>query len=535
MGADTANRAKIRHASYIYETQTKCCDRALEMETTGDDDMETVERETPAIRHSLLYGDVLAGVISALPASMQQITLLKMQRAVCIAFCKAVDMCLREKEWTTPYTTLGMNFCIDFAGTPITPPISLVRGITRMLFDGEIAELVVGMKEFVADRATMNIVFGEIRKYVSVHDDGNTTVGDLPTGQLNVRLAEQAGMPAVVAWGMRCHSDCTSIQQNGSRILGYFSYPQTQADSTDANCLLQVYFIGALADAMHDNLADCKLQQSCLDAMRAITVGMLEEGALLQNELVQPGRYNVLNLIIDAMMTHMQDERLVLAAVYMASVYGHIIYDQGFSEHKSDIDVKKAESVVLAGMKRYYVQAPDIAKLCIMVQLHLVGSCMSEMKSIYDIMQCSLNAVQIHTHDTDLVNHMQKLYREIMRQMQCCREPQQQQHMQDYAANRGAIQLSLSSFAHFLNIAVSSGSGDVDSEETFYMLMALCEGNARVKSLIVDAQAVRILEGMRKVLNPSSYEETVFTRNLHDLKQMLFADNGASQNLSADV
>jgi len=46
---------------------------------------------------------------------------------------------------------------------------------------------------------------------------------------------------------------------------------------------------------------------------------------------------------------------------------------------------------------------------------------------------------------------------------------------------------------------------------------------------------VRILEGMRKVLNPSSYEETVFTRNLHDLKQMLFADNGASQNLSADV
>jgi len=86
-----------------------------------------------------------------------------------------------------------------------------------------------------------------------------------------------------------------------------------------------------------------------------------------------------------------------------------------------------------------------------------------------------------------------------------------------------------------LNIAVSSGSGDVDSEETFYMLMALCEGNARVKSLIVDAQAVRVLEGMRKVLNPSSYEETVFTRNLHDLKQMLLADNGASQNLSAAV
>jgi len=104
--------------------------------------------------------------------------------------------------------------------------------------------------------------------------------------------------------------------------------------------------------------------------------------------------------------------------------------------------------------------------------------------------------------------------------------------MQDFAANRGAIQLSLSSFAHFLNVAVSSPTADVDSEYTFYMLMALCKGNARVTALIANAQAVRILEGMRKVLQKSSYEESLFIKNMDELKLMLSADHGTSHTLS---
>jgi len=510
------------------------------MQTAGDDDMEAGGGETPDTTHILLNVDVLPAVVAALPASMQQIILLRMQRRVCMDFRNAVDICLQKKRWILSYATHAMDFRTDFAITriPITPPISLIRGITRMLRMGELAELVAGMQEFVADRALVEVVLAEVNDYLSVHAAGHATVADLAMRQMRVRVAAQAGMPAVVAWAMRWQANSTSIQQNGSHILAYFTYPPTQADSTDGNCNLQVYFIGALADAMHDNLHNCKVQQSCLDAMRAITVDMLEDGAHLHNALVQPGKHNVLSLIIDAMETHMADEHLVLAALHMANVYGYITCDEGLNKHMRGFDINKAELVILSGIRKYYVLAPDIAKLCITVQLRLVGSNLCKMKHIYDTVLCSLNAVQIHTHDAELVQQMQKLYCEIMRQMQSyheVHEQQKRQHMQDYAADRGAIQLSLSSFAHCLNMAVSSATTDVDSEDTFYMLMALCEGNVRVKALIVDAQAVHILEGMRKVLYKSSREEEVFTKNLDELKQMLLVDDGASHKLPAHV
>ena len=505
------------------------------------DDMEIVLPETPTSTYPLLHVDVLPSVITAIPASMGQIALLRVQRCVCKDFRDAVDKCLRAKKWMLPFATRAMDFRTDFAttGIVITPPISLIRGITRMLYTGEIAELVAGIREFIADQTTIEIVFAEFRTYVSELGDGDAT--DKAMRQIRVRIAQQAGMPGTVAWAMRYHMESTSIQCNGSHILTYFDYTPglpgavLQADATDENCDMQVYLIGALANVMHDSLHNRQVQQSCLDAMRAITVGMFENDAPLDNALLKPGKHNVLHLIFNAMSTHVDDESLVLAAAYMANVYGHITCNQGYSEHMKTFDVKKAEYTVLIGMRKHYVQAPEIAKQCIMVLQHLVGTYIPQMERLCDAVQYSLNAVQSHTHDAELVHHMQKLVYDIMDKLEGHRHRYtgaQRQHMQDFAANRGAIQLSLSSLAHCLNVAVSSPTADVDSEYTFYILMALCKDNARVKALIVDADAVRILEGMRKVLHKSTFEETLYVKNLDKLKLMLSADEGTSQKLS---
>ena len=487
----------------------------------------------PTMAHPLLHIDVLSGVMEVVPASMEQISQLQKQRRVSIDFRNAVDLCLRKIAWTLPFADRATNFRMDVATTdiPITPPSSLIRGITRMLRTGENAELVAGMRAYLADETTMRIVFAEIKADVSELAGGNAA--DEAMRSTRVRLAIQAGVPGVVAWAMRYHTGSALIQRDGSHILAYLGHTPTLA--RDDNCDMQVYFIGALADAMHGSLEDCAVQQSCLDAMRAITVGLIEEDAHLDNALLKPGEHNVLQLIINAMHTHIDDERLVLAAAYMANVYGHIICNQGFEEHMKGFDIEKAEYVVLSAMHKHYVQAPEIAKECTMVLQHLVGTYMPQMKRLCDVVQCSLNAVQSHTHDAELVHHMQKLFHAIMYQMENNElryTDTLRQYMQDFAANRGAIQLSLSSFVHFLNVAVSSPTADVDSEYTFYMLMALCQGNARVTALIANAQAVRILEGMRKVLQKSSYEESLFIENMDELRLMLSADHGTSHTLS---
>ena len=68
----------------------------------------------------------------------------------------------------------------------------------------------------------------------------------------------------------------------------------------------------------------------------------------------------------------MGDVRLVFTTAYMANVIANIISNIDCDEHMKAFDIKRAEYVILSCMREHYVQAPEIAKQCIMVLQHLV-------------------------------------------------------------------------------------------------------------------------------------------------------------------
>jgi len=472
----------------------------------------------------MLNTDMLSVVMQALPVSQEQITLLRTARRANKRFRDAIDICLQSDRWALPLRALAADFHSDFAKTnvQIHPPMSLFRGIARMIEMREYTELVTGMREYLSNQTTQEIIILKLMESLAISVDAN--VNERVAHQALLRTAQDAGVPGMVAWGMRCHTQCRSIQRNGIVMLGYFEYGdmlQTYRPNGDEeeNCLFQVYLIGSIGTLMYETLADRDIQKTCLQALQAIIVRVSDELVDPEKALMRPGTHNILNLIINSMEEHVGDVQLVLLGAKTLYAWARLLNEFTLTVELVDFDILKAQNVTIHSLQQHSVQESKLAGDCILALHELFDHNFQAMTRSYDAMQCAINAVQAHMNDVELIQHMQNLFYTIMSRMECyhfsdstwrAAVEEESQRMQDFVASRGGIQLTLSSLLH---AARSNVDTQVETEDTFDMIFTLCKGNPRTTALVADAGTIKIMEEIAPLIPRNTPSKDRFLRN----------------------
>ena len=129
---------------------------------------------------------------------------------------------------------------------------------------GQYAELLIGMREFLADENMQASIMAILRAALSF-------VQQIPLqAQMNRTQAEAGGMHRMVAQSMRFHRLNGRIQHDACRILSYLSVP-----TVPLNIALRDYILKTLITAMQDFPGDGILQWKCLITMACASVAQL--------------------------------------------------------------------------------------------------------------------------------------------------------------------------------------------------------------------------------------------------------------------
>ena len=458
--------------------------------------------------------DILPYVMGVVPASRYQIAHLSGLRLVCRDFKAAVDSCRQNREWMGRFAVQAADFRDDVARTGnVHPPLTLNRGIERMLFAKQWQPLIEGMREYNSDGTTQEIIITRWMQTLS-----GSTIFDFSmqfAQRDDASALNKFGLHGVVAWAMRTHPHNRAVQIHGCHLLFLIVNDMDELHVTP-------YIVATLAAVMHANMQDLELQRACvkvLEKMLRQVPDFFSDGeyapdsdgedgpmsdvdsdsrwVIDMSALIQTGVHNVPNLLVRAMREHLDDHDFQQDASDVFYLLVRIMNGLTNRVCTNDFVMHEAETVLIASMRRHsHRKRPEMSHSvqnnCQCALQGLMDFDFSSMKHVREAMQASINAAM--QYGGEFMEHMAIMFFKIMEKLATA--PLETERMQTFAANSGMVQMYI---RYILEHAQTAPISEDDTRDAFQLLIWICINNADTSAQMVQADVVRTIDSASQI------------------------------------
>ena len=474
-----------------------------------------------------LGGDPWSHVMSTLPASPAWLAHLQMSRSVCKYWKREMDIGFHSPTFLRTMAARAADFRGDVPlHGPVCPPSSHNRGIERMLHEDDWIELVTCMQECVGDLGTQAYIMTQLRTHLFYPQFWDPQVVDhqiFHSAMLARKKARDIALAPVVAWVLRMHPQCLSLQLECCHVLCYIQHTLVQL------CPHTAYIIGSLADVMQEYPVHVEVQRVCLRALECLVddfhseiCGLCdnsEEDSFRQcievSAVIETGKHNVPMLIVRVLHLHPTDYDLNLLAVKVLKGFMNMLVHTDRTIQMHTYVTREVESAILDCMSRHarslddIVAPPDhywpigLAEVGVSVLHRLVQVDIGGLRRCMDIMQAATNTAV--KHGSRFVGAAVELVSDILSlpptsQVQC-------RDMQNCAADVGIVSVVMT---HIMQLRkdprYAKFAYSVPSlvEGLFHLLTVMCQDNAQVTTRMRRANVLDILQNP-SVMGPETH------------------------------
>ena len=448
---------------------------------------------------TILHADVLASILSVVPASREQLLHLRGLRSVCRAFQAGVDACEHREDWTSPLTLRATEFCNDVdPGVTVEAPAALNMGIRRMLTTKAFTELRRGMHEFLPVETAQENMLACLALHLTLPTGFAASIEATDDVRDDQELATDAGMQRVVANAMRFHARNPQIQINGCILL------RCLPDREPFDKTLGVYIVGTVAAVMRRHLAVFTLQEMCVQIVKHNVVGFdtypSEEAHMMLPSLIVAGDTNVPMLIVEVLRHHAATAHWQFAYICVRTLqkYGDMLnrlsYDEStteFAECMAGFVTGDAENVLL-DILRVHTHEPRLLGATVNALASFVDADCEHMNHLQTGVQFAVNALRYHREKCFLMSDTIELIDIVLNGMaELEYDAEYIRDFQNAVTAMDIIPLFMSTLA---------GSDKEDSVHTCTTLLRvldrICVGNLPCIALVRNAHVIEQIDTM---------------------------------------